>query len=981
MLGHANKWLPIRIRFYVDYWLIDASGLDLAFSGKISKFSNSASIRGEESISLMSSNSLVRTKGCKLQVNVGVEPSSLFDVSTIGMKGSLEVPAESNSVHHLAVSIYPGPSSFARTIAVRYSPRFLIQNYMNQDLWIRQYAPISSNTIPQCSKSIESDSEMPFSLLCSTYPSCIQVQLGSELRAHAWSGKISLESTGEFLLKLPADNGMYIVASVVQQYHDGGVITSIRQRSDTEAPKFILKNNCALYNVVAHQAYCESSYPEEVGPLKSAEILLTEPCGPQVLRLQIRDSQLFGKHPTMMFPIRAMMNCTISLKKAKKYPSIFVNGIDVWVSVEIEGLTTIIIISDCASGVHGEMEISQHALVESACTDLREMLSIENLHVGQYDNSSRTVRILEACNLALLWKAGIDGRGAVEWKNTTMSLAVLEVCFADKTQDMVAGSHSTEVLWVPQDDVPFVWKATSTLKIRIKVKVKNDVFYSPEWLVIAIDTSLVEAWEASAEPIFEWYYHESGAAIRLHFCSSKHEDSAFRDRAMDMLQTYEACNIAAAPAGAAISDIAADTKSLMVTVLSAYDLQHEYQKADVYCAITYVGSTLITDAVEVFHRSNERSAPQEISIRFKTGCLLGLEFSNEPSDQILVSSVCRESPHGTDYAHLVGKRVIRVNEINVQDISGKEILQLIEQAKKEQLKEHFTLNFDVGSLQDKNMEAEFNHSLSFHVASVEDRESDEYFFVQLCSKQPHVQEYSVSQEAAVVPMLNFLGKDYEMANMSHLSHTKRDDVLGEALIRIPFNSFQQKGAADSLEAHSVLYSPKGDIEIAKIHLAFQWSLISTAIKTDDIANFVQLSIAGIGLSFVGTSNGHVSELLYASITSKNEDDEDVTDSKFGLIVDYANCTNQKHLFNIVADHIQVDNQLHATNYPVLFRPLYQSGLDAPSLQILTILCTSTSTTVFEYTLVELEVISVIPTFSYAYTLLGMGYPARRYVTS
>ncbi|GLE02330.1 hypothetical protein PINS_up011168 [Pythium insidiosum] len=197
---------------------------------------------------------------------------------------------------------------------------------------------------------------------------------------------------------------------------------------------------------------------------------------------------------------------------------------------------------------------------------------------------------------------------------------------------------------------------------------------------------------------------------------------------------------------------------------------------------------------------------------------------------------------------------------------------------------------------------------------------------------------SAAQESSVVPFLYFFGDD-DM--MDHLDHSKQDTrfdtLIGECWVSVPSPSTVQDDYAtdeESSKAQSdsicALYAPideqdhgssTGRRMVGQVRLALRWdykyALALARRREEELRCYVHLELQGLFVSIVddGLSGmqRHARELLSVSLSSMHADN--------GIQLSYGNVSDGRHVLNVRVGHLQVDNQLMDTNYPVMMYPI------------------------------------------------------------
>lgn len=204
---------------------------------------------------------------------------------------------------------------------------------------------------------------------------------------------------------------------------------------------------------------------------------------------------------------------------------------------------------------------------------------------------------------------------------------------------------------------------------------------------------------------------------------------------------------------------------------------------------------------------------------------------------------------------------------------------------------------------------------------------------------------STAQEPSVVPFLYFFGDDKMMDHLDHSKQDSRFDVLlAECWVPLPpstAESFHSSAAADPTGSTEVpfyericaLYSPQAPSEteasviemVGQLRLALKWDLVNpnnANQHVDELKLYCQLEVARVCLSIVDDASRSAvisgipqqpREVLCISLSDQN--------ASAGIQMSYGLTSGGKHVVNARVGHLQIDNQLLDTNYPVMLSPI------------------------------------------------------------
>ncbi|DAZ96140.1 TPA: LOW QUALITY PROTEIN: hypothetical protein N0F65_008719 [Lagenidium giganteum] len=249
---------------------------------------------------------------------------------------------------------------------------------------------------------------------------------------------------------------------------------------------------------------------------------------------------------------------------------------------------------------------------------------------------------------------------------------------------------------------------------------------------------------------------------------------------------------------------------------------------------------------------------------------------------------------------------------------------------------------------------------------------------------------SSSQESSVVPFLYFFGDD---ATMDHLDHSKRDSrfdrLLGECWVPVSPRTAGTSSSNSLNERVCALYAAGGEGSafeiIGELRLALKWEVVSAMdlmTKKDSVVFLAQIEIPRITVSIIDDGSipptsasssvigpsfttSEAREVLCASISDQR--------ASAGLQITYSALSDQRHVINARFGHLQVDNQLLETSYPVLLRPVrledWQYDEDRsdspgsepnllPTFQFMTVFSVQPSVVQFDYMFAQMQEIDV-----------------------
>ncbi|TMW61081.1 hypothetical protein Poli38472_014542 [Pythium oligandrum] len=417
-----------------------------------------------------------------------------------------------------------------------------------------------------------------------------------------------------------------------------------------------------------------------------------------------------------------------------------------------------------------------------------------------------------------------------------------------------------------------------------------------------------------------------------------------------------------------------------VAKLQIPSLQNQVNGADgvepkVYCTVSYKNST--RSAISSVAKPSDTSASNRERKRvrthtFRRGESLGLDLIYH-SGRVVVQGVSCNGPCGhfvQDAEIRIGDTVVAVNGKSIVNLHRQASFRAIEQARSVvtsqsdaaiSVSETFSLSFleqtivasrdmdsqDESAADRTHYEAEWNRRVEFVDSDTKTLKTDD-------STQPQekalVRVYlrndvadhgiSTTHESSVVPFLYFFGDDVMMDHFDHSKQeTRFDSLLGECWVPVPRaggsgwdvvpDDDPSKSPTDCVYA---LYAPHKATSVSlstpremvgQVRVALKWDYRSTGAKQkcdEELRAYLQLEVQGVFLSFVddglvpyANTQRPPREVLSVSLSARHAD--------VGVQLCYGLISDGRHVINTRVGHLQVDNQLLDTNYPVMVYPL------------------------------------------------------------
>lgn len=911
---------PVICRVYVEFWMIDKTELGLIYSQRPH---SSREIHPTTSLplTLMSSDLKTGSQGSKVAVRLNSHKnwSKSFEIGTVGVYGQLTLPDEPR--YEIGVGIDPSPDQYSRTTMVTFSPRYRIFNQTKKTIQLRQTG-VSSDQIIELLPSRETVYHWTDGYAAVKR---IQLRLG---KTSTWTGGFELNSVGEFLLRVShsseseeipdaivANSTEFSYIHVEIQLLDPILVILLRDRTEPFISPYKIRNECHACSLHVSQIGSGEIY-DVVPPFTDSELLLHEPMGSTEIGIQFRHVDIFKEKN------KCIGSTVVKVDKPKRFPVVEFSDVSIWIEVFIEAATRVIRVTDVLPGQTEEHRRRARSMFLTHWRLLKRNLELakETLVpcVETEGSGFLALRIIEGRNF--------DRFGLPELKKKAPLIVVKT---GTRQYKVYPEKDATSELWIPKDSISIhvdqfekpieieihqqtggMWGAsTSSCLAKVKLNVCQ-VNETDVWIPIA--TSEVRIQMIMGKDLTTVHQREE-------YLHKKHlidEATTLKTRYQNKLDSDNYNAISEADAEEEMEANNLDPAALVVMLMNVSDFHiRDESHTSLYCAVTYGDSTRSTDvavANECTNQDDDEKESRIVNVTVDPAKTLGLELTRD----FVIRAIQRDSQCSTMAGVEIGDHLVAINgeEITSLDVPIHEIR--LKKKKKPVTNRYFT--------------ADWNRSVTFDKCNTpRDR-----LHVEIYAKNPALeQDFTMDQEATVVPFLYFLGQDETLAKLNHSVHHNFDTCIAECWVRLPPTDGDDGDHSKSFDQECALYDKRTRDIIGKIRIISKYDT-PTISYPSEIETFFHLDLAGIGISLVDTH-----ELLYLSIQ----------DAELTL----ASCSNKKQLVNVQIDHFQIDNQLIETNFPVL---LYPSTQDEPTVQIMAVLSTDTSATHvvhFDYILIQL----------------------------
>ncbi|CAG9335375.1 VPS13_3 [Blepharisma stoltei] len=236
------------ITFYPIVTIINNTSIPISFYFK--KKGTSRVVPGQSLVDCV----IPCEKTKKIAIGMGHHRSNLFKITAVGAKNIVEFDAECNDEeimmkYQFVYSVYLAQiikNEYIFTKIVTVSPRFLLENTLNEDLLIRQFKSSSQEMI------LARQSKEPFHWPDSRAEHFLNIKIGG---GHwGWTGPFTISSIGNFIVQCKDLGGLsdFKIINVEVQLQDCTAYVVFREET-IEAYSYKIENNTSAFSVAVYQ--------------------------------------------------------------------------------------------------------------------------------------------------------------------------------------------------------------------------------------------------------------------------------------------------------------------------------------------------------------------------------------------------------------------------------------------------------------------------------------------------------------------------------------------------------------------------------------------------------------------------------------------------------------------------------------------------------------------------------------------------------
>ncbi|EQC27756.1 hypothetical protein SDRG_14505 [Saprolegnia diclina VS20] len=929
--------------------------------------------------------------------NVGTRLSKHFS----SLMGIAEEKPEAGATTEFALGVRldQGPGRFSRTTVVTLTPRYLLVNKsLDATLEVTQSGSRALTRL--------SPGDQAFFHWESDHDQKVQVRwlpLGGK-RPTMWTHAFEMDVVGDFMLKMHApppthdvftdcgvhDHPTAHMLHVAIQLQDPMLVVvlhaAVEARPDVNLPiPYIVRNDCTRFRVVLWQKQDAPSHAYQsldvLPPLTSLAYVPDVPRNNPTVCLQLQ-STLLSSSPMKeleLVPQDALVNIEVTFDKPHRLPVIQVGKRRVWVDMLMDGTTKSIVVTDMLPGTS---EAHTHKRQSMLLKDWKHILrrlaqtaqvlapvpsSVARPETMQSDHYALCLYVLEARRLGcLLPTVGETFRPFVK------------IHLHGRSKEVHPQKQAISPIWLPQETeaVRGVLAASTTSVLRLEVRDADAIFGSTLLGYYELDVSVL--CDATQPSTLDVWCPLTSSVTGMPSSASVHLLVSLSPSAMD--QMHEEVLIANAvradvemalgcrdrfqlvleAASLDVADLESSTDgdrrsltSFSTATSTASDDTLLDEKKQLSVVVMHVSSPLPLQSTHNYYVAIEsdlstrcttpvlpkddavtpRQRETPVVLDFLGGHALGLDLVYADG-HVHVHGVDCDGQSGLYYKDgriRVGDRVQAVNSHTILNLSKDAAFAAIEAARSDAAV--FTLTLAPTTTPDDApvVDIEWNRRLLFGEAK-----ADGYLKVRLYER-PREKDHGVSEEKEAS------------------QHRQTDTLLAICWVRIPDDDDDWVRVEHAHERICALYqfvptaTSGSELRIVgHIRIALKWELLKPLdAVAPSLSLYAQIDVGPVFVSLVDLNE----EVLCASLTGS----PDVP----GIQVSYGVVSDNRQVINVRLDHVQLDNQLVDTNYPVTLAPVRPSGGEAmPTVQFMAVVNVLPAVMHFEYIFAQLQELEI-----------------------
>ncbi|KDO32251.1 hypothetical protein SPRG_02731 [Saprolegnia parasitica CBS 223.65] len=923
----------------------------------------------------------------------------------------------------LGVRLDQGPGRFSRTTVVTFTPRYLLVNKsVDATLEVTQSGSRSVTRLAPCDQAFfhwESDHDQKVQVrwlptgggrpTMWTHAFEMAVVGDFMLKMHAPPPTHDVY-TDCGVHDHPTAHMLHVAIQLQEPMLVVVLHAAVDSHPDVSLPiPYIVRNDCTRFRVVLWQKQDASSHAYQsldvLPPLTSLAYVPDVPRNNPTVCLQLQ-STLLSSSPMKeleLVPHDALVNIEVTFDKPHRLPVIQVGKRRVWVDMLMDGTTKSIVITDMLPGTS---EAHTHKRQSMLLKDWKHILR----------RLAQTAQVLAPIPSSVAWPETIDSDryalclyvlearrlGSLLPTTRETFRPFVKIHLHGRSKEVFPQKQAISPIWLPQETDPVrgALPAAAQSVLRLEVRDADAIFGSTLLGYCELELGLLCDSKCRPTTLDVWCPltssvtgMPSSASVHLLLSLSPSEASMIevheevliatlvradvamalgcRDRFQLVLEaaSLDVADLESSADGdrrsltsfsTATSTASDDTlldekKQLSVVVLHVssplpLQLTHNY-----YCAIESDVSTRCTTPVlpkDDAVTPTRRETP--VVLDFLGGHALGLDLVYADG-HVHIHGVDCDGQSGLYYKDgriRIGDRVQAVNRHTILNLSKDAAFAAIEAARSDAAV--FTLTLAPTTTPDDApvVDIEWNRRLIFA-----DAKADGYlkvrFYERLREKDHGVSE---EKEASVLPFLYFFGEDAILDDLDHSKqHRQTDTLIAICWVRIPDDDDDWVRVEHAHERICALYqflptsTAGSELRIVgHLRIALKWELVKPLDEVaPSLSLYAQIDVGPVFVSLVDLNE----EVLCASLTGS----PDVP----GIQVSYGVVSDNRQVINVRLDHVQLDNQLVDTNYPVTLAPVRQSGSEAmPTVQFMAVVNVLPAVMHFEYIFAQLQELEI-----------------------
>ncbi|OQR87857.1 vacuolar protein sorting-associated protein [Achlya hypogyna] len=958
-------------------------------------------------LSAVGSRAPLRLERTPVGLNVGTRFSKHFST----LMGIAEEKAEAGASVEFALGfrLDQGPGAFSRTTVVTFTPRYLVVNRSAVAvLEVAQDGGAGAVALPPGATH--------FFHWHGDGAHRVQVRLRPPKgRPTMWSHTFEMAAVGDFVLKMHApppahplfpdcnvhDAPTPHMLHVAVQLQDPMLVVGLRAQeaaADASLPvPFVVRNDCTRFRVVVWQKPMRyaGTYQsvDTLPPLTSLAYVPDAPGTNPTVCLQLQSTLLSAPVAELDFvPQHALVNIEVTFDKPHRLPVVQIGKRRVWVDMVMDGTTKSIVLTDRLPGAsEAHAHKRQAMLLKDWRHILRRIAQTTQLLATVAPPPPATPAAEDLAWTTCLWVVEARRLGTLVSVVRETFRPFVRVALGRGSKEWFPQKQAIAPVWLPQEtDVIRDVLQSRTGLVRIEVRDADAIFGSTLCGFCELDVGAVWEHQMGATTLDLWCPLTSSlsgmpspASVRIFLALAPHgahdawlEEAVVAaavrgevEAAVDCRDRFLAVLQEASLDVTEMSDTDGDRRSLTslsTATSTASDDTLFDEKKQLAVVVLHVSSTASLDAARTYYCALESNLstrcttpavpkdepltmaprPSPLVLEFLGGQALGLDLVYSDGHVTIHGVDCdgQSGRYWKDRAVTIGDLVTAVNGRTIRNLSKDAAFAAIEAARSDAAV--FTLTL-VPTPAPPVVDVEWNRRLTFPEAK-----ADSYLKVRLYER-PREKDHGLSEEkeSSVLPFLYFFGEDAILDDLDHSkAHRQTDRLVALCWVRVPDEDDDWVRLEHAHERICALYVPGDGTDlriVGHVRLSLKWELIKPADTMQPaLARYAQVEVGPLFVSLVDAS-----EVLLASLTGAA--------GTPGIQISYGQLSDNRQVINVRLDHLQLDNQLVDTNYPVVLAPVRPPAADTlPTFQFMAVVNLLPAVVHFEYIFAQLQELEI-----------------------